>query len=89
MIDADELRRELPGEHTDEDLKKMIAEADTNGDGKIDFKEFISYVVSKHTHTHFPTHFPTHSSLRTFPGIPFGPSFIPTGDLRLYVLPTF
>ena len=38
----------LVGDSGDKDLMKLIAEADTNGDGEIDFKEFYALMRQKY-----------------------------------------
>lgn len=50
VIDAQELRltmRNLGENLTDEDVKAMIRAADKNGDGKIDYEEFIKMMYNK------------------------------------------
>jgi calmodulin len=50
FIDAHELRLTMQnlGENlTEEDVKAMISEADTNGDGRIDYEEFIKMMYAK------------------------------------------
>ena len=43
LIAETHIRLALGMEAENEDIKKMIAEADTNGDGMIDYEEFVTY----------------------------------------------
>jgi hypothetical protein len=43
MLAETHIRLALGTEAENEDIKKMIAEADTNGDGMIDYEEFVVY----------------------------------------------
>jgi Ca2+-binding EF-hand superfamily protein len=50
LIDASELRQTMAnlGERlTDDDVRAMIKEADKNGDGKVDYEEFVHMIYSK------------------------------------------
>ncbi|QDZ22740.1 calcium-dependent protein kinase [Chloropicon primus] len=47
FITRKDLQEELPGSFTDKEVKKMIAEADTKGSGKIDFKDFVYFIQEK------------------------------------------
>jgi len=47
FITADEIRDELSEMFTDKELAAMISEADTNGDEKITFEEFLTYIQEK------------------------------------------
>jgi len=47
VITADELAKELPGKYDEKELSKMVGEADTNGDNKIEFKEFVAFIHEK------------------------------------------
>ena len=47
FISRRELQEEIPGTFTDKEMKKMIAEADTKGSGKIDFKDFVFFIQEK------------------------------------------
>ncbi|CAK8694280.1 unnamed protein product [Clavelina lepadiformis] len=49
FIDRDELRevvRSITGDPTEEELDKLFEEADLNGDGRIDFKEFMQALTT-------------------------------------------
>ena len=46
-ITSRELAEELPGTFTEKELKSMIAEADTKGHKKIDFKDFVYFIQEK------------------------------------------
>ena len=49
MIDRDELKvvmKQLGEKLSEEDIEEMIQAADKNGDGMIDYQEFISYMTS-------------------------------------------
>mmetsp|Transcript_11376 Transcript_11376/g.29325 ORF Transcript_11376/g.29325 Transcript_11376/m.29325 type:complete len:635 (-) Transcript_11376:130-2034(-) len=47
FIDKRELQEELPGTFTDKEIRAMIAEADTKGSKKIDFKDFVFFLQEK------------------------------------------
>ena len=47
LIDRDELQqvmRQLGEKLSDDEIEEMIQEADKNGDGMIDYKEFVAYM---------------------------------------------
>ena len=48
-IDRDELRnvmKQLGEKLSEEDIEEMIQEADKNGDGLIDYDEFVKYMTA-------------------------------------------
>ena len=49
LISKDELRvvmQQLGEKLSEEDIEEMISDADTNGDGQIDYNEFVKYMTS-------------------------------------------
>ena len=50
FLSKDEIKEAMQkmGESADDDrVNEMLAEVDTNGDGKVDYEEFARYVASK------------------------------------------